>query len=98
METTQIEQVPMRNILMISNLNFSKLCPVNHTWLKVKVIIDCVIVKFLQLNSFFYRKQILVNPVHYIKESDTLVQQGHINDPDNNISRDYTLQLYDKLM
>ena len=63
MVTAEIKKVAVSDFLVVPNLNFCELCPVNHTRLKVKVIVDGVIVKFFQFDPFLLRKQVLVDPV-----------------------------------
>jgi hypothetical protein len=59
----KIEKVAVSNLLMVPNLNFCELCPVNHTRFEVKIIVDGVIVEFLQLDPLFLRYKVLVDPV-----------------------------------
>ena len=63
MVTAEVKKVAVSDLLVVPNLNFGELCPVNHTRLKVKVIVDGVIVKFFQFDPFLLRKQVLVDPV-----------------------------------
>lgn len=63
METAEVKKVAVSDLLVVPNLYFCELCPVNHTRLKVEVIVDSVIVKFFQLDPFLFGKQVLVDPV-----------------------------------
>ena len=63
MVTAEVKKVAMSDLLVVPNLNFCELCPVNHTRLKVEVVVDGVIVKFFQLDTFLFGKQVLVDPV-----------------------------------
>ena len=56
METAKVKKVAVSDLLVVPNLNFGELCPVNHTRLKVKVIVDGVIVKFFQFDPFLFGK------------------------------------------
>lgn len=63
MVTAEVKKVAVSNLLVVPNLNFCELCPVNHTRLEVEVVVDGVIVKFFQLDTFLFGKQVLVDPV-----------------------------------
>ena len=56
MVTAEVKKVAMSDLLVVPNLNFCELCPVNHTWLEVEVVVDGVIVKFFQLDTFLFGK------------------------------------------
>jgi len=61
--TTQVKKVAVSDILVVPNLYFRELSPVDHTRLEVEIIVDCVIVELFQLDPFLFGKQILVDPV-----------------------------------
>jgi len=54
--TAKVEEVAVSDLLVVPNLNFCELRPVNHTRLKVEVVVDGVIVKFFQLDTFLFGK------------------------------------------
>jgi hypothetical protein len=59
----KIEKVAVSNLLMVSNLNFCELRPVNHTGFEVKIIVDGVVMEFFQLDPLLLRYKVLVDPV-----------------------------------
>jgi hypothetical protein len=59
----KIEKVAVSNLLMVPNLNFCELRPINHTRFEVKIIVDGVVMEFFQLDPLLLRYKVLVYPV-----------------------------------